>query len=761
MINVRELPSAAIGDGMSHVLKERYATLTAAQAVYGFVTDIDKQTIDWAVIQAAVWSAPSGAMVLLPRGEYVLSDDLHVSRPTVLMGEGRGTTMVRFNAGKGLIVDDWTSSPNGGPPGGGGSTITNLDLSGARLPDIDYWQPGTCYNKGQKIWAPNDNRFYYECVKKGESLGAADPWKPKEEYATGKFVRTNAIGASPADPPPAEKNLFFQCISVIGDCLSGTVEPVWDLTTDCDTYDGEQAISHERNDGVRWRRIVVPPVDPPHPPASPPANLQGPWERNRKYAVGEVVEATDAFKAALFFISTKGGQSGIHEPAWGAAPPGEETADGVVRWGRYPFGPPAPEPYVEVPRWTPTTDYIRSSMVRPDPVDPVNPVVYVCTQLGTSGSIPPALWDHTPGSVTTDGTAQWICRRDPSFFPDGDTVWVCKVAPGIWLRTQANVYNVSVSGFTNAGIHVQSLTFPPTNANRWQINNAAIHKCGLGVLVAGSDSQAGTGVGLLLQGNGYTPSGTIDPRGNGGLGIYDRGNAANTWVGCQIQANTGRAFVSPTGNSQSILVGCYVENGEQPSYLGTPAVAIGTINANSPASQGWVINNGDAVEPFVVRNAKGIKEIQTYVGYDDNTMMVPFAWQTSGDPLWSLRWYNDERLWATEWANSSDFRANYLTGSNDHSRGAGLQGFNNFLLGPTSGSLDHPIKMSVALEKPAANHNATVPTGRKWDLYKKGDIVLNANPNSLDPSQQYIGWVCVDASNDNNQIWKGFGKIEP
>jgi hypothetical protein len=54
-----------------------------------------------------------------------------------------------------------------------------------------------------------------------------------------------------------------------------------------------------------------------------------------------------------------------------------------------------------------------------------------------------------------------------------------------------------------------------------------------------------------------------------------------------------------------------------------------------------------------------------------------------------------------------------------------------------------------------------VQPGRKWDLYKKGDIVLNANPNPLDPMQQYIGWVCVDASNDNNQIWKEFGKIEP
>ena len=94
-----------------------------------------------------------------------------------------------------------------------------------------------------------------------------------------------------------------------------------------------------------------------------------------------------------------------------------------------------------------------------------------------------------------------------------------------------------------------------------------------------------------------------------------------------------------------------------------------------------------------------------------------------------------------------------------------MQGFSHFLLGVANNIFQPklPIKVSADTQKPPPNHNAIVKDSQpliKWALYKKGDIVFNADPEPGDGTHQYIGWVCVNDSDDNNQIWKGFGKIE-
>lgn len=55
----------AVGDGTAHPLSERYATLSAAQAVYSFATSLSDY-IDWAALQAACSSGASG--VYIPSG---------------------------------------------------------------------------------------------------------------------------------------------------------------------------------------------------------------------------------------------------------------------------------------------------------------------------------------------------------------------------------------------------------------------------------------------------------------------------------------------------------------------------------------------------------------------------------------------------------------------------------------------------------------------------------------------------------------------
>src|SRR5690349_9069367 len=108
----------AIGDGAQHPLSARYATLADAQVDYPFATALT-QEIDWAAIQAAIWSVgtpanPRGTTVLVPRGSYRCSDDLHISRQMRLAGVGRGATQLTFDPGAGVVVDDYRTSPDGG-----------------------------------------------------------------------------------------------------------------------------------------------------------------------------------------------------------------------------------------------------------------------------------------------------------------------------------------------------------------------------------------------------------------------------------------------------------------------------------------------------------------------------------------------------------------------------------------------------------------------------------------------------------------------
>jgi hypothetical protein len=207
------------------------------------------------------------------------------------------------------------------------------------------------------------------------------------------------------------------------------------------------------------------------------------------------------------------------------------------------------------------------------------------------------------------------------------------------------VHSVGVKGFTNAGIHIQAHELPHTIVNHWQLYNAAVSSCGLGVVVMGSDSQGGTAVGLELTGNGYDLSGQILPRGNGGTAVYDRGNAPNNWIGCATEANTGRAFVAATSNVASTVLG-YIEARQQPSYLGIAAFKINAQADDSPDSTGWIVNGSQAVGPFVIPNTKD-NRLKLWLGYKSNDPTILYAWQNESE-AWIFRWDEGHQMWRTE-----------------------------------------------------------------------------------------------------------------
>jgi hypothetical protein len=91
VVNAKDF--GAIGDGASHPLSSVYSTLSAAIAVYPFVTSLT-QEIDWAAIQSSlkyILSSGRRSTVLLPPGTYYISDTITIEGLSCgLIGEEGG-----------------------------------------------------------------------------------------------------------------------------------------------------------------------------------------------------------------------------------------------------------------------------------------------------------------------------------------------------------------------------------------------------------------------------------------------------------------------------------------------------------------------------------------------------------------------------------------------------------------------------------------------------------------------------------------------
>src|SRR5205814_911983 len=118
--------------------------------------------------------------------------------------------------------------------------------------------------------------------------------------------------------------------------------------------------------------------------------------------------------------------------------------------------------------------------------------------------------------------------------------------------------------------------------------------------------------------------------------------------------------------------------------------------------------------------------------------------------MWALTWTPSELVWSLEWANSSGFRAAYLTDSQDtnHPRGAGLQGFPMMLLGQAYANIKITAAASVA-------DSSQVDGGTgAWHLpWQVGDRVYNLQPTVGGPE----GWVCIQAGRPG--AWSPFGQV--
>lgn len=88
----------AIGDGSSHLLSSRYATLALAQAVYSFATSLT-QEIDYCAIQAAInaANAAGGGVALGQPGTYMMgTSTLTMQKFVTLQGSGKRATIIKY-----------------------------------------------------------------------------------------------------------------------------------------------------------------------------------------------------------------------------------------------------------------------------------------------------------------------------------------------------------------------------------------------------------------------------------------------------------------------------------------------------------------------------------------------------------------------------------------------------------------------------------------------------------------------------------------
>lgn len=222
VINIKDY--GATGDGACHQLSGAYGSLSAAQAVYPFVSDLT-QCIDWAAIQQAInvsyTTAPltNGSFpVYCPVGEYQLSNPLIADTPV----NGTGGSYAAWSGGttygsgaqvtyNGLPFISAGSGNIGNPPTLYGNYPANLNILGAGGLTVGYpWATVAISNGSPAVITPNLNTG-------GTSFIAVTANQPVV-FFTQQFANPNG-GSTPALPTGINANQIYY---VIGSSITGT-----------------------------------------------------------------------------------------------------------------------------------------------------------------------------------------------------------------------------------------------------------------------------------------------------------------------------------------------------------------------------------------------------------------------------------------------------------------------------------------------------------------------------------------------------------
>lgn len=181
-----------------------------------------------------------GLDIRFPSGTFYCARNLHITRTGMLSGlagalGGNSATVIRFAAGKGMIVHGPTTSPCAG---GHGTQveIQNFEFIGETL-KLGAWAPFTVQAVGATTADVNANRYYYECIEEG-TTGKAIPTfvgcyipDSSEVWTAG----TSAVAGSTVRKTGPVGSAYFECTT---SGVTDKVEPTWDTTPGATTQDG-------------------------------------------------------------------------------------------------------------------------------------------------------------------------------------------------------------------------------------------------------------------------------------------------------------------------------------------------------------------------------------------------------------------------------------------------------------------------------------------------------------------------------------------
>lgn len=157
---------------------------------------------------------------------------------------------------------------------------------------------------------------------------------------------------------------------------------------------------------------------------------------------------------------------------------------------------------------------------------------------------------------------------------DGAVRWVRKVH-AINISTRVTFYRVAISGFSNAGLHVQAGLNEQglghySNANQAEFNTVIIGDCGVGVFVRGNDTQR-----VKFQNCQATNIGSSYPTETGGHGYHNHSFLGASFDNCLAEGCTGRGRLDTGGAAHgNVCVGQHAE-ACLPSKVNYPTTLIG------------------------------------------------------------------------------------------------------------------------------------------------------------------------------------------
>ncbi|HZM84325.1 MAG TPA: glycosyl hydrolase family 28-related protein [Candidatus Limnocylindrales bacterium] len=246
---------------------------------YGAVGDgaADCTSAIQALINFAVATPGQSVVIYLPPGNFRCAGNLTITRSIILRGAGGAlgsdssyaASRLTFPAGKGVIVETQTAMPI---PGGYADfcIIEGIQFVGAML-NLPAWTSATSKSVGALTKDVNNNRYYYEAIRKG-TTGAAIPvfkntylpdfsllWsEAAPAVPLGAQVRAT-VGINAATP------VYFECTTA--GTKSGS-EPTWNTAIGATTTDGtvtwtarsaagQWAVDGDATSGVVWRCRVA------------------------------------------------------------------------------------------------------------------------------------------------------------------------------------------------------------------------------------------------------------------------------------------------------------------------------------------------------------------------------------------------------------------------------------------------------------------------------------------------------------------------